>query len=282
MAIPIINDWQKYFSNPHEGLGSSYERVILNGMLFHFAKTYNVKSIIETPSFGFTGISGINLMGLAKAGFEVSIEDHDAARLTKVKQLWQGLGIPLSIKFNNGYSVLDYPTNSFDMGYNFSAMWFVRDIERFIGELTRIVSKLIIICVPNRNGIGYKMQIKDYNPKAYPDLLPENINAEAIVQLMSRHGWQMIKKSYIDCPPWPDIGMNKELFIKRLLHMKARDTKEILTPINPISILPYYKGIDSSFETRMMRYSFIEAIAPVIFKKYWAHHQYLAFIPKEM
>jgi hypothetical protein len=25
MAIPIFNDWEKYFANPHEGLGSSYK-----------------------------------------------------------------------------------------------------------------------------------------------------------------------------------------------------------------------------------------------------------------
>jgi hypothetical protein len=34
MAIPIINNWQKYYPVAHEGLGSSYERIVLNRLLF--------------------------------------------------------------------------------------------------------------------------------------------------------------------------------------------------------------------------------------------------------
>ena len=33
MAVPIINDWVKYYTNPDEGLGSSYERIVLNQLL---------------------------------------------------------------------------------------------------------------------------------------------------------------------------------------------------------------------------------------------------------
>lgn len=275
MAIPIIHDWEKYFSNPHEGLGSSYERIILNQMLLKYQQQYRIRTVLETPSFGFTGISGINLVALAKQGCEVSQEDHNLKRLQMIAELWDCLGIPLKHKYNEDYTMLDYPDNSFDLGYNFSAMWFTKDIAMFLTELGRVCSKLIIICVPNRQGIGYRMQIKDYSPAAYPELRPNHVDPSSITYLMNKNGWKLIDKNYIDCPPWPDIGMNKELFFKRVVG-SSKPTPE-LTPSKAVSIMPYYQGIDPDFERRMLKFSLLERFAPACFKQYWAHHQYLAF-----
>ncbi|MDD2229158.1 MAG: methyltransferase domain-containing protein [Candidatus Cloacimonetes bacterium] len=275
MAIPIINDWEKYFEHPHEGLGSSYERIILNGMLLKYVQEYEISSILETPSFGFTGLSGINTMALALKGCEISMEDHDPKRIDMIANLWQSLNLPLKTKYNQDYTLLDYPDNSFDMGFNFSALWFTKDIASFLNELGRVCTKLIIICVPNRQGIGYRMQIKDYKPELYPDLHPKHIDPSSIAYLMGKNRWKLIDKQYIDCPPWPDIGMNKELFFKRITGSK------VIPPEIPnehvVSILPYYQGTDPSFASNMLRYSLLERYAPNCFKQFWAHHQYLAF-----
>lgn len=39
MAIPIINNWRSYFEHGDEGLGSSYERIILNNVLLDVVKS---------------------------------------------------------------------------------------------------------------------------------------------------------------------------------------------------------------------------------------------------
>ncbi len=275
MAIPIIHDWRKYFSDPHEGLGSSYERIVLNQMLLDYTQQYKIQSIIETPSFGFTGLSGINLLALAQKGCCISLEDHDAERIELIRQLWENLSLPLEIRFNSDYRQLDYPDNHFDMGYNFSAMWFTQDIKQFLYELCRVCSKLIIICVPNRKGIGYRMQIKDYHPDVYPKLKPHHIDPASIRHIMSDNGWIMLEDSFIDCPPWPDIGMNKELFLSKLIKRELPAKKA--RPKAAVSIMPYYEGKDSHFAERMLRYSLLERLAPVCFKQYWAHHRYLVF-----
>ena len=126
MAVPIINDWVKYFTNPDEGLGSSYERIVLNQLLDFVCQTYNIQSALETPCFGFTGISGINLLNLAKQGIKVSLEDHDNERLEKIRELWQELRLHTDIKYNPDYVKLNYPDNQFDLGFNFSALWFTQ------------------------------------------------------------------------------------------------------------------------------------------------------------
>lgn len=78
MAIPIIKNWRGYFTDENEGLGSSYERVIINSLLERFTEDYGIESVLEAPLFGFTGLSGINSMNLARAGKSVSLTDNNS------------------------------------------------------------------------------------------------------------------------------------------------------------------------------------------------------------
>ncbi|MCB5261700.1 MAG: class I SAM-dependent methyltransferase [Candidatus Cloacimonetes bacterium] len=280
MAIPIIKSWQDYYPVAHEGLGSSYERIILNSLLMLLYKAGKYESALEAPCFGFTGISGINLVALAQKGCQVLLEDHDPQRAGLIRKTWQQLDLPLQIRLNPGYSRLDYADKSVDFGFNFSALWFVQNLPEFIAEFCRVIRKNILICVPNRDGIGFKGQLKGYSPEKYPDLHPEHIDPKSIVWLMQKQGWNLVKQGYIDCPPWPDIGMSKEDFIALKLG-RDRDAAVQQPKLveNPLSILPYYQGKDPGFAARMLRLYPFELLAPRAFKRIWAHHYYLLFQP---
>ncbi|HOH47093.1 MAG TPA: hypothetical protein PLX59_04580 [Candidatus Cloacimonadota bacterium] len=283
MAIPIINDWQKYFHHPDEGLGSSYERIILNGLLADVISEHGIKSILETPSFGFTGLSGINLVQAALDGVSITLEDDDAHRLEQIRALWQDLNLPLKSKLNPGFRHLDYPGKSFDMAFNFSALWFVENLRGFLEELARVSSKLIFISVPNRSGIGYKGQLKGYSKEAYPQLKPEYIDPASVIHILKAKGWKLLRKGFFDCPLWPDIGMSKEDFLMQYC-MICKVLGKCKVPIRktdkaPVCIMDYYKGNDADFPNRMLRYNALERFAPNAFKRYWAHHYYLIFCP---
>jgi len=283
VAIPIINNWRKYYETLHEGLGSSYERIILNRLILSLYSQNQYESALETPCFGFTGISGINLVALAKAGCRVMLEDHSAERAALIRKSWTQMQLPLQLRIASDYSRLDYPDKSIDFGFNFSALWFVNDLPCFLKELCRVIRKEILICVPNRDGIGYKGQLKGYSPEEYPDLRPEHIDPKSIIHLMKKQGWNLEKSDYIDCPPWPDIGMSKEEYIARFrgrpeISLPERDDARDPRSKN-VSILPYYRGEDPAFARRMMRFYPFEMLAPRVFKKYWAHHYYLLFRP---
>lgn len=285
MAIPIINDWQKYFEHPDEGLGSSYERIILNGLLSEVIREYEIKSILETPSFGFTGLSGINLVQAAQDGVKVSLEDDQEQRLEQIRALWDDLGLPLKSRLNPGFGHLDYPDRSIDMAFNFSALWFVDDLALFLKELARVSSKLIFLSVPNRSGIGYKGQLKGYTKDKYPQLKPAHIDPASIIHLMKKEGWTLLRKGYFDCPLWPDIGMSKEEFLMKHC-MICKVLGKCKVPIKkagkaPLCIMDYYKGNDPDFPQRMLKFSALERFAPDSFKQYWAHHYYLIFSPRE-
>ncbi len=278
MAIPIINDWKKYFRFPHEGLGSSYERVILNSMLIKAAQKHGVRNALESPSFGFTGVSGINLMSLADMGVEITLEDDDSKRLELIAALWEKLNRPLTPVHNPDFRRLGHADDKFDMSFSFSALWFVPDLRVFLAELARVTKKVIFISVPNRAGIGYKLQLKDYSPQKYPDLRLGNIDPPSIISILKNEGWALADSGFFDCPPWPDIGMTKE----ELLHKwfpRFFTTKETeSTRDEPyISILDHYSGEDPGFIKKMLHYQWFEKIAPKAVKRLWAHHYFMIF-----
>ncbi len=279
MAIPIITDWEKYFEYPHEGMGSSYERIVLNRKLLQLAEKHGIATAIETPCFGFTGISGINLMALADKGIAISLEDDDPQRLELIEALWQRLGRHLQTRLNPGFRQLDYPDASFDLSFSFSALWFVDGLRDFMNELARITAKLIFISVPNRDGLGYKLQFRDYSPQRYPSLKPEQIDPPSIITLLVRAGWQLLEADYIDCPPWPDIGMAKEDFLQKWLPRRVLGMASFKTArqAHPLSILDFYTGEDPDFARRMLRHHWFERLAPPALKRRWAHHYYLLF-----
>lgn len=290
MAIPIINNWRSYFEHGDEGLGSSYERIILNNVLLDVVEKYEVKSVLESPSFGFTGLSGINLVALAKEGVSVHLEDHDYQRIRMIEELWADLDQSMEIRYNADYRSLDYPDKSFDLTFSFSALWFCQDLRLYLSELARVSKKCILISVPNRSGLGYKSQLQDYSPERYPYLKISHIAPPSFIYLLGKLGWTLKESKLFDCPLWPDIGMSKEDFIRNKLGIKLRvkgqssdcgGSATAHTEKEPLSILDYYRGKDEGFAGRMMQYNLFERHATQAFKRIWAHHEYFLFEPKQ-
>ncbi|HOZ01576.1 MAG TPA: methyltransferase domain-containing protein [Candidatus Syntrophosphaera sp.] len=280
MAIPIINDWAKYFSNPHEGMGSSYERIVLNDLLEETAQRNGVENVLESPSFGFTGISGINLLALADNGIAVALEDNDPQRLRLIEETWHDLYRPVNAVLNPDFRCLDYADQAFDMSFSFSALWFVPDLTVFLGELSRVTKKVIFLSVPNRTGLGYRLQFRDYSPEKYPDLKVGHIDGPSIISILSRKDWKLCRSGYFDCPPWPDIGMTKEDLLRKWLPFLPQSQEPAVKSDSgqkTVSILDYYNGKDPDFAGRMRKLQRFEKSVPVSFKKIWAHHFYMEF-----
>ncbi len=288
MAIPIIKDWSKFFDDHNEGLGSSYERIVLNNLLNALCQRYKVDKLLEAPCFGFTGVSGINSLDLARKGINVALIDHKGSRLRQIEDLWIELGVAADFLYSTTYEELPFPDKRFDMSWNFSAQWFVKDIEKFIAELTRVSRKAILLIVPNRYGLGYNLQkmTTKLNKDEIGVFNPQYIKPKIFCPIMRSHNWHLVNHRLIDCPPWPDIGTKKEDFLKMvglrfLLDCSKREKEEVVsnTTTSGTDIVEYYKGKDALFPDRMMKYYWFERIFPIIFKQFWAHHHYYLFEP---
>ena len=278
MAIPILHFWRDYFSQPDEGLGSSYERIIINRQLESICRHFGVQSVLESPSFGFTGLSGVNSMELARLGGRVTLTDHDAERMEMIRRVWRETGLPLQTELTADYSALPFADGAFDMSWNFSALWFTANLDAFLAELARVSRKVIVLCVPNRTGLGYQSQKMQGREDLQRLLREEHIMPQRFVPAMNRLGWRLLHWRYIDCPPWPDIGMHKEKLLRKLgLGFLVKEPDE---PRPPLTIMDYYRGGDDDFPARMMRHAWFERKAPDFIKHVWAHHRCYVFVPE--
>ncbi|MCK9328702.1 MAG: class I SAM-dependent methyltransferase [Candidatus Cloacimonetes bacterium] len=287
MAIPILDFWKKYYSNPDEGLGSTYERFIINDILDRVVKDYDIKSVLEVPSFGFTGLSGINSLWLSLNGMQVNVVDSDKERLNLVSEVWNKVESKLHNKmlavdftYLENFDKLPFDDNSFDMIWNFSAMWFVQDLELFLSQLANVSKKIILIMVPNRTGLGYLHQKYTGKKDLSKYLIENNIKSSVFIPILKKYGWNLIEDNYLDCPLWPDIGMSKEDFFSKLFLRKKPVPKYKKTK-DGISIIDYYIGAKPEMKLSLNKYKLFENFAPGIFKKIWAHHHYYLFVPEK-
>jgi len=145
----LINSiWKKYFNNRNEGLGTTYERFILHRYFESIKNRYSIQSVIEVPSFGMTGISGINSMWWALKDTWITVVDHSLERIDLINDVWREFFLNADFIYNsNDYKRLPFDDNSFDMGWNFAALWFVPNLDTFLRELTWVTRKVIFICV---------------------------------------------------------------------------------------------------------------------------------------
>ena len=278
MAIPILKNWKEYFTeNPDEGLGSSYERIVLNRKLHEIIQKYKCETVLEVPTFGFTGISGINSMGLSKEGLDVYLIDNDRNRIELVRDVWKKVGLHADFLFQENFEKLGFLNNTFDLTWNFSSLWFVNDLNEFLSELTRVTKKVIFICVPNRSGFGYLQQKYSSLQELKKHLKERNIIPKNIKKTMKKLNWKLVERNYIDAPPWPDIGMNKEKFLASL-HLSFLLNKKQKEDADKLCILDYYSGKNNTFPTDMLKHYWFERIAPKFIKFFWAHHKFLLFV----
>ena len=277
MAIPILNNWKTYFTNFDEGLGSSYERIVLNKKLAILHKHFQISKVLETPSFGFTGLSGINSVFLAQQKIDITLMDNNKSRIELMHKIWNELSLPIDIVYSSDFRKLPFKDNVFDLSWNFSALWFVENLSDFLAELCRVTSKAIMICVPNRSGLGFIFQKIQGKKKLKTQLKEENIIPKNFISELRKLGWILINKEFIDCPPWPDIGMPKEKFLK-IFGFHNFIKKKVHTPI---SIMDYYSGKKPQFPEEMMKYYWFEKNTPKFIKYFWAHHKYFLFMPNK-
>lgn len=275
MAIPILNMWKKYFDESRdEGLGSTYERFILNRLLGNVIRDFRVATLLEVPSFGFTGLSGINSMQAARDGVRTTVCDNTPDRLARIEKIWRDVPVTGNFQLLENFHDLPFSDNAFDLTWNFSALWFAGDLGPFLTQIARVTRKAVLLCVPNRSGLGYLSQKHVTGRNMHHALIEKNIIPDFFIPEMEKLNWKLVDHGFIDCPPWPDIGMSKEEFVG---YFGIRWPKKNCRSKNPLTILDYYTGRRPELQREMLEYDFLETRLPDFCKRLWAHHRYFLF-----
>jgi len=273
MAEPA---WKRYLTDYNEGLGLVYERFVLNDFLMALRQQHRIETVLEAPLFGMAGVSGINSVALARAGADVTLVDDHAERLSAVEQIWGELELPAHFVHHSRWDQLPFPDHSFDLSWNWAALWYLADAEALLNELVRVSRRLLFIAMPNRAQVGYLMR-KYLLERDFVDQVDESwADIGRVRRVLENARVRIVAQGVLDVPPWPDTVMPASEVLQRLGIRSKRLESRFSGDTWQWSTMAYYLGQQPDLHARVMRYAWLDrAPIPWRLKAVWAHHRYL-------
>lgn len=271
----INNDnWKEFFFEPNEGLGTLYDRVILEDFFDLFIKKHNIKNVLDCPSFGMTGFSGINSAYLASKGVQVTVCEDNLERLNWVKKLWENIGLDANFVLIDDWSKIPFKNQEYDLVWNLSALWYLKkyNISTLIDELGRVTRKCLFISIHNKNQLFYPIW-KKMEPDFAQYINEENSDEKFLSKILKNDllNFNIYEEGYFVTTPWPGIILKKD----QLLHKHAeKNTTQRNLEINNIKLPQYISHLNNpELNNNIKRMMFLEWL-PGPIKKYWAHLKY--------
>ena len=273
-------NWKQFFCDPNEGIGTVYDRVILKNFFNRFITKNKIKNVLDCPSFGMVGFSGLNSLYLAKKGIKVTICDDNSERLNWIETLWNKVGLKADFLLIKDYTQIPLNEQSFDLVWNLSALWHLKryEIDQIIEELWRVTKKILFISVYNLKQIPFPIW-KLLDPEYFQHIKLEYSEEKILENIFKTVSMTIEESGYFVTTPWPGITLKKEQIFTKILGMKNDETKnthihqlkDMKTPSYMEHI--FYPILDEKIEKLMLLERF-----PNFFKKYWGHLKYWIFI----
>ena len=142
------------------------------------------------------------------------------------------------------------------MSWNFAALWWINDLGPVLRELARIARKVVLICVPNKNGLGLWARRAFYIENV-AKMKIDYIDPIRIKSALSQLGWEVRDEGFFDVPPWPDIAMKKEDFLRKMKMGRVASRMES-KEFDADSILDFYRGSAPYLEKQVLKYAILK------------------------
>jgi SAM-dependent methyltransferase len=268
--------WKKYLTNYDEGLGLVYERFVLSDFLLTLQQEHGIDTVLEAPIFGMAGVSGINSVALAQAGVSVTLVDDHQGRLSEVERIWGELDLPAQFVSHTGWGALPFGEGSFDLAWNWAALWYLPNPAELLSELVRVSRNMVFVAMPNRVQVGYLLR-KYILERDFVNHVDEGwADIGRVRRTLEDAGVRIVEQGVLDVPPWPDTVMPASEVLKRLGITSEKLESQFSGDSWEWSTMAYYLGQQPDLYDRVMRYAWLDrAPIPWRLKAVWAHHRYL-------
>lgn len=266
--------------NFDEGLGTVYERFMLNAFFDSLIEKYSPGNVLEVPLVGMTGLMGINSFHFASKGCRLTMADTGGDRLREAEELWSILPCDKAMRQLVGLdadTALPFDDASFDLVWNFAALWHLEDAERMLREMARVTSNLVVVFMPNRSQIGYFLRKHLFDRSFFRKVDERWVDMDRISAVLRSSGMKDRGRGILDMPPWPDTCVPIKSVLRKLGIGKDGE-KDDKTGRWEWDIVSYYVGRNPELRERVERWSFLEnSHMPDWLKALWAHHRYVIF-----
>lgn len=267
--------------NFDEGLGTVYERFMLNNFFDVLMASNRIRNVLEVPLFGMTGLTGINSVQFARKGCRVCLLEPDRERADEANGLWSILPLErdrYEILCHEDLCSLPFADETFDLVWNFAALWHIRNPGALLSEMARVSSNLILIFMPNPMQIGYFLRKYLLDREFFGKIDETCVKIENIDALIksSGHDFPWEEQGVLDIPPWPDTCFPIAPLLRKLKGKECEEKESW-----EWDIMSYYMGSDNGLKDKIERLSFLETSSiPLKIKALWAHHRYVMFSKK--
>ncbi|MCO6449689.1 MAG: methyltransferase domain-containing protein [Caldilineales bacterium] len=276
--------WQPYLEDYNEGLGLVYERFVLNDFLEDLRNRWQIQTCLEAPIYGMAGVSGINSAPLAQSGCRVTLVDDTPDRAHEVERIWAEMALQpaMEVISPDAWGNLPFPARSFDLAWNWAALWYLPDPAALLRELARVSRRLVFVAMPNSLQVGYWMRKWVLDKDFFPTIDERWVNIGLVRRTLQEAGVRIVASGVLDVPPWPDTVMPANEVLKRL-GLRSRKLEDQFTGEGwTWSTMAYYLGEQPDLRERVMKYAWLDrSRLPWQIKAVWAHHRWLLGIVPE-
>ncbi|MBN2565148.1 MAG: hypothetical protein JXB46_05510 [Candidatus Eisenbacteria bacterium] len=190
------------------GLGTTYERIALARLLIRLAERYEIRSVLEGPTDGITGIRGLNSVPLAQSGASVELVLADGDEISLARRAWDLLALAdrVTIRASNG-ATLSAPPRAYDLVWNFNSLPQVPSPERLLDEMCEASRAYVMVFVSNTWNYGFPVHRLHHlaagEAWSHGDI--SVMNTRAIARSLAARGFDVVERLLVDTPWWPDI-----------------------------------------------------------------------------
>jgi SAM-dependent methyltransferase len=261
------------------GLGTTYERWAVNRLLSRLLSQLNVRSLVEGPDDGMTGIYGLNSLVAGRRGVQVSLVLPSPERVALTREVWAihaPEARPEIVEEWDGQR-MPFGDESFDLAWNFNVMTRADDPQALLTEMARVSRRHVLIFVPNRRNYAFWLHRLHHRVAGEPwdhgriDLM----DPAAWRGPFARAGLRVAQTFCVDCPWWPDIVDAGQLirdffpFLKGLARRASPANRYRWAPEE----LPYYDAdAHPEVHQKMSRLAFFEDTRLAWLQRLFAHH----------
>ncbi len=260
------------------GLGTTYERWALNRLLTRLQAQYDIKTVLEGPGDGMTGIKGINSLALARGGAQVTVVLPEQAHAELAQRTYTTYGCQDNVTFHvSPLLKLFTPHPPFDLVWNLAVMPCLLTPGIILKEMIQASGRFVLIFVPNRAHYSFWLHRLHHRimGEKWEHGSPDLLHAKPWQRMLQNQGLVVRETILVDAPWWPDI-VNPWQLIRDFSPFLSRWADKI-EPQNRYKWesddLPYFDPERySAIHRRMERLSFIERSRWRWLKTRFAHY----------
>jgi hypothetical protein len=187
------------------GIGTSYERFSIYTLIEKLANDLDIRSSLEGPIDGITGVNGINSIALARIGVQATVVLPSVDLIRYAKGFFEVEKCHSNVNF---ICSKDLPVRrQFDLVWNFNCLPQRDDHKAILEQMARCSRRFILIFTSNTHNYGFWIHRLHHRVEKEPwyhgDIRVMDMRKTSAAL---RHlGFKTIRHLYVDVPWWPDI-----------------------------------------------------------------------------